>query len=98
MSTSRSIVTLIKNEVMEFESAQSNTTAKLPHTQTRVSMRIVGDKNQANTLGTRLISMGGHRECVTHVYRVPQTAQDNGTSVTKILDTITAEEKDQQED
>ncbi|GKA33269.1 putative ribonuclease H-like domain-containing protein [Tanacetum coccineum] len=51
---------------MEFESAQSNTTAKLP-----------------------ILKLGNGNSWVS----VPQTAQENGTSVTKMSVPVTAEEK-----
>ncbi|GKA40073.1 putative ribonuclease H-like domain-containing protein, partial [Tanacetum coccineum] len=54
-------------DVMEFESARSNTTAKLPNTQLLEN-------------GNSWVS-------------VPQTAQENGTSVTKMSVPVTAEEK-----
>ncbi|GKG09102.1 hypothetical protein Tco_0337848, partial [Tanacetum coccineum] len=53
-------------EVMEFESAHSNTTAKLP-----------------------ILKLENGNSWVS----IPQTAQENGTSVTKMSVPVTAEEK-----
>ncbi|GJW11656.1 hypothetical protein Tco_1577483 [Tanacetum coccineum] len=57
----------ISDKVMKFESAHSNTTAKLPILKLG-EYEMMGDKNQAILPGTRLCSMGGHREWIEACY------------------------------
>ncbi|GJV66646.1 hypothetical protein Tco_1482155, partial [Tanacetum coccineum] len=54
-------------KLLKFESAHSNTTAKLPILKLG-EYEMMGDKNQAILPGTRLCSMGGHREWIEACY------------------------------
>ncbi|GJS72230.1 ribonuclease H-like domain-containing protein [Tanacetum coccineum] len=78
-------------EVMEFESAQSNTTAKLPILKLgEYEMWVIRIKQYFQVQDYALWEV---IENGNSWVSVPQTAQENGTSVTKMSVPVTAEEK-----
>ncbi|GJW05731.1 putative ribonuclease H-like domain-containing protein [Tanacetum coccineum] len=78
-------------EVMESESAQSNTTVKLPILKLgEYEMWVIRIKAILQVLGLALWEV---IENGNSWVSVPQTAQENGTSVTKMSVPVTAEEK-----
>ncbi|GJX01557.1 hypothetical protein Tco_0185470 [Tanacetum coccineum] len=80
-----------KHEVMEFESAQSNTTAKLPILKLgEYEMWVIRIKQYFQVQDYALWEV---IENGNSWVSVPQTAQENGTSVTKMSVPVTAEEK-----
>ncbi|GJT02660.1 hypothetical protein Tco_0823829 [Tanacetum coccineum] len=80
-----------QKEVMEFESAQSNTTTKLPILKLgEYEMWVIRIKQYFQVQDYALWEV---IENGNSWVSVPQTAQENGTSVTKISVPVTAEEK-----
>ncbi|GJZ68939.1 retrovirus-related pol polyprotein from transposon TNT 1-94 [Tanacetum coccineum] len=85
------ISTANKQEVMEFESAQSNTTAKLPILKLgEYEMWVIRIKQYFQVQDYALWEV---IENGNSWVSVPQTAQENGTLVTKMSVPVTAEEK-----
>ncbi|GJR54501.1 hypothetical protein Tco_1405022 [Tanacetum coccineum] len=81
----------ITNKVMEFESAQSNTTAKLPILKLgEYEMWVIRIKQYFQVQDYALWEV---IENGNSWVSVPQTAQENGTSVTKMSVPVTAKEK-----
>ncbi|GJU60574.1 hypothetical protein Tco_1238340 [Tanacetum coccineum] len=89
--TDHNVADLLTKEVMEFESAQSNTTAKLPILKLgEYEMWVIRIKQYFQVQDYALWEV---IENGNSWVSVPQTAQENGTLVTKMSVPVTAEEK-----
>ncbi|GKE69134.1 hypothetical protein Tco_1527206, partial [Tanacetum coccineum] len=85
------LLSMVRSEVMEFESAWSNTTAKLPILKLgeyEMWVIIIKQYFQVQDYDLWEVIENGNSWV-----SVPQTTQENGTSVTKMSIPVTAEEK-----